>query len=214
MITDTRISLAWARLGRLIAAVKRPGEENSEFDQALDVLKILSQKEGIPIAIIGGLGAIKYGYERNTKDIDVVVAQQHLDSIIRVAPIYGIKVIWSDPHGWHKFSFAGVRIEIIPEGGRPSKTAHTTIPGPRQLGVTQGLEYAQLAGWVETKIISGRRFDQADVVQVLKKTDPEAITTIREHLARVHRTYVRLFDEFCTAAEEEKEQERECGGPR
>jgi len=214
MTTDTRASIAWARLGRVIAAVKRPGEENSEFDQALDVLRILSRKEGIPIAIIGGMGAINYGYERLTDDIDVVLAKQHLDSIIRVAPQYGIKVIWRDPHGWHKLSFAGLRIEVIPEGGKPSKTAHTTIPSPKQLGVSQGLEYAQLEGWIETKIISGRSQDRADVIQVLKKTDPEAIPTIREHLARVHSNYVRLFDELHAAAEEEKEQERECGGPR
>ena len=49
-----------------MAAVNRLGEENSEFDRALDVLKNLSQKEGIPIAIVGGMAAIQHGYERLT----------------------------------------------------------------------------------------------------------------------------------------------------
>lgn len=121
--TDIEVSAAWARLGRVIAAVNRPGELNSEFDRALAVLSDLAKKEGIPIAIIGGLGAIKYGYQRNTNDIDVVVGQQHLDTVIHVAPKYGIKVIWQDPRGWHKLQHDVMRIEIIPEGGKPNKDA-------------------------------------------------------------------------------------------
>ena len=209
-----KVSAAWARLGRLIAAVKRPGEENSEFDRALAVLRDLAKKEGIPIAIIGGLAAIYYGYERNTKDIDVVVAQQHLDPVIRVAPRYGIKVIWQDPRGWHKFQYDVVRIEIIPEGGKPNREAPTLIPGPKQLGVSEGMEYAKLEGWMETKLSSGRRQDEADVVQVLKKVTLADIERTREHLAGVHPLYLRLFEELVIAAEEEKEQEAERGGPR
>jgi hypothetical protein len=201
------------KLDTLVAAVKRPGEEGSKYDKALAVLSELSRKEGIPIAIVGGLAAIKYGYERNTKDIDIVVSRQHLDSIIRVAPQYGIKVIWHAPNGWHRLSYEGVDIDIVPEGGKPSKNAPTTVPGPRQLGVQKGTGYASLNGWVETKLISGRRQDQADVVQVLKRTDSESIKKIRVFIAGVHRSYVRLFDELSVAAEEEKEQERERGGP-
>ncbi len=212
--TDMQVSAAFARLGRVIAAVKRPGEENSEFDKALDVLKILSRKEDIPIAIIGGLGAIKYGYERNTKDIDVVIAKRHFDILIRVAPNYGIKVLWRDPDGWHKLEYEGVRIEIIPEGGKPGKDAPTRIPGPRHLGVLEGMDYANLEGWMETKLSSARRQDEADVVQVLKKTAPADIETIRQHIAGVHPVYLRLFEELVVATEEEKQQEAERGGPR
>ncbi len=85
---------ALAKLRRLVDAVNRPGEEKSEFDQALYVLKTLSRKEGIPIAIVGGMAAIRYGYERLTNDLDLVIARQHLDTILRVAPRYGIKVLW------------------------------------------------------------------------------------------------------------------------
>jgi hypothetical protein len=214
MDTDVAVSTALAKLGRLIAAVHRPGEENSEFDRVLDVLRDLSRKEGIPIAIVGGVAAIKYGYERYTKDIDVVIAQRHLDTLIRVAPSYRIEVNWRDPHGWHKLQYESVRIEIVPEGAKPRSDAPTTIPGPRHLGVSEGMDYANLEGWIETKLASGRRQDQADVVQVLKKTAPTAIAPIREHIAGVHAIYLRLFDELATAAEEEKQQERERGGER
>lgn len=213
--TDIRmISAAVAKLERVIAAVHSPGEQNSEFDRTLDVLKDLARKEGIPIAIIGGMAAIKYGYKRFTDDIDVVVAHSHLDTLIRVAPHYRIKVIWRDPHGWHKFRYEDVPIEIVPEGGRPRKDAPTTIPSPRQLGVVEGAGYASLEGWIETKLASGRRQDQADIVQVLKKTDPAAIERIRTHITGVHALYLRLFDELAAAAEEEKQQEAERGGPR
>lgn len=213
--TDVKmISTALAKLERLIAAVDRPGQENSEFDRALRVLEELSRKDGIPIAIIGGMTAIKYGYKRYTKDIDVVVAQRHLDTLIRVAPTYGIKVIWHDPRGWHKLQYENLRIEVVPEGAKPNKDAPTTIPSPQQLGVSEGSNYASIEGWVETKLGSGRRQDEADIVQVLKKTDPATIAKIREHITTVHSVYLRLFDELATAAEEEKQQEAERGGPR
>lgn len=214
MVPDAAVSAAWARLGRLIAAVTRPGEEESEFDRALNVLRELSRKEGIPLAIVGGMAAINYGYQRYTKDIDVVVAQPHLDTLIRVAPNYGIKVIWRDPQGWHKLEYEGVRIEVVPEGAKPSKDAPTTIPNPRQLGVSQGIDYASLEGWIETKLGSGRARDRADVVQVLKKADPATIARSREHIAGIHAMYLRLFDELTAAAEEEKQQEAERGGAR
>jgi hypothetical protein len=212
--TDAKVSLALARLRRLVAAVNHPGKENSEFDRALEVLKTLSRKEDIPIAIVGGMTAIKYGYERNTQDIDVVIARQHLDTIIRVAPQYGIKIIWQDPHGWHKLQYDGVKIEIVPEGAKPNKDAPTTIPGPKQLGISEGLGYANLEGWMETKLGSDRQQDRADVVQVLKKTDSAAIERVRQHIATVHSLYLRLFEELVTAAEKEKQQEKERGGPR
>jgi hypothetical protein len=212
--TDVKVSAAWAKLGRLLDAVDHPGQKNSEFDRVLEVLKDLSRKEGIPIAIIGGMAAIKHGFKRYTHDVDMVIARQHLDAIVRVAPRYGIKIIWHDPHGWHKFQYEDVRIEVVPEGAKPKKDAPTTIPSPQQLGVSEGSDYASLEGWVETKLGSGRAQDRADIVQVLKKTAPSAIEKIREHVGKVHSLYLRLFDELAVAAEEEKQQEAERGGPR
>jgi len=88
------------------------------------------------------------------------------------------------------------------------------MPSPAQLGVAQGLGYATLEGWVETKLGSGRRQDQADVVQVLKKADLDAMERIRAHIAKVHSIYLRVFEELATAAEEEQQQEGQRGGPR
>src|SRR5271167_1733109 len=117
-------------LERMVAAVKGQEAQESKFARALATLKTLSRKEGIPLAIVGGLAAIHHGYERFTKDIDVVVQSANLDILTRVAPQYGIKVIWKDTDGWHKLQCEGVPIDVVPEGRKPRKEAPAAIPGP------------------------------------------------------------------------------------
>jgi hypothetical protein len=203
-----------ARLEGLVATVKGREHGDAKVAAALGVLDTLSRSEGIPIAIVGGMAAIHHGYERFTKDIDIVVGKKHLDPLIRVAPNYGIKVIWEDPNGWHKFHYGGVDIEIVPEGGQPRKNSPTTIPGLKQLGVREGARYANLEGWMETKLASNRQLDRADLVQVMKKVDATNLRKARKHVAKVHRAYLRLFDELHAMAIEEMEQEKNRGGPR
>lgn len=205
---------ALANLERMVAAVKGEDTPESKFAKALATLQTLSRKEGIPIAIVGGLAAIHHGYQRFTKDIDVVVPSRHLDILTRVAPQYGIKVIWKDPDGWHKLQCEGVPIDVVPEGRKPRKDAPTAIPSPAQLGIREGAGYAGIAGWMETKLGSYRVQDRADVVQVIKVTTPAVWRKIRKHLGQAHALYVRRFDELLETAQEEKEQERERGGAR
>jgi len=213
-MTLTDAAEALANLERMVAAVT--GEETSEskFAKALAALKELSRKEGIAMAIVGGLAAIHHGYQRFTKDIDVVVQSRHLDILTRVAPQYGIKVIWKDPDGWHKLQCEGVPIDVVPEGRKPRKDAPTAIPKPEQLGVREGAGYAEIGGWMETKLGSYRVQDRADVVQVIKMATPATLRKIRKHLGRAHPIYLRRFEELLEAAEQEKEQERERGGGR
>ena len=205
---------AMVNLERMVAAVKGRDAQESKFAKALAALKVLSRKDGIPMAIVGGLAAIHHGYERFTKDIDVVVRSGNLDILTRVAPQYGIKVIWNDPEGWHKLQCEGVPIDVVPEGRKPRNDAPAAIPGPRQLGVREGAGYAGIAGWMETKLGSYRVQDRADVVQVIKATAPAALRRIRGRLGKTHAIYLGRFDELLGAAKEEKEQERERGRPK
>jgi hypothetical protein len=108
----------------------------------------------------------------------------------------------------------GVPIDVVPEGRKPRKDALATIPGPEQLGVREGAGYAGIAGWMETKLGSYRVQDRADVVHVIKVTTGAALRRIRKHMAKAHALYLRRFDELLGAAKEEKEQERERGGPK
>jgi len=199
-------------LEEVVAAVKGREAQHTRIAEALGTLKALARKEGIPLAIVGGLAAIHHGYERFTKDIDVVVRSRNLDIFLRVAPQYGIKIIWADPEGWHKLQCEGVPIDVVPEGRKPRKDAPTTIPAPDELGVREGADYAGLAGWMETKLGSYRVQDRADIVQVLKVTSPAGLRKIRKHLSSVHATYLQRMEELLTTANDEKEQERERGG--
>jgi hypothetical protein len=201
-------------LERLVAVVRGHEAQESKFAKALATLKTLSRKENIPLAIVGGLAAIHHGYERFTKDIDVVVRSRNLAILVRVAPQYGIKVIWNDPDGWHKLQSEGVPIDVVPEGRKPRKDAPTAIPSPEQLEVSEGAGYAGIGGWMETKLGSYRVQDRADVVQVVKVSTPTALKKIRKHLGNVHAIYLRRFDELFAAAKEEIEQERERGGAK
>jgi hypothetical protein len=213
-MTITDAAEVLVNLERIIAAVKGEEPPESKFAKALTTLKALSRKEGIPMAIVGGLAAIHHGYQRLTKDIDVVVQSSDLDVLPRVAPQYEIKVIWKDPAGWHKLQCEGVPIDVVPEGRKPRKDAPAAIPNPKQLGVREGADFAEIAGWMETKLGSYRVQDQADVVQVIKVTTPATLRKIRKHLGKAHAIYLRRFEELREAALEEKEQERERGGAR
>jgi hypothetical protein len=213
-MTITDAAEALVNLESVVAAVKGEERPESNFAKALATLKALSRKEGIAMAIVGGLAASHHGYQRFTKDIDVVVQGRDLDILARVAPQYGIKVIWKDPNGWHKLQCEGVPIDVVPEGRKPRRDAPTAIPTPEQLGVREGAGYAEVAGSVETKLGSYRVQDQADVVQVIKVTTPATLRKIRKHLGKAHAVYLRRFEELLEAARQEQEQERERGGRR
>jgi hypothetical protein len=205
---------AFAELDTLIAAATGRGQGGSKVDKTLKTLDSLATKEAIPIAIVGGLAAIHHGYQRFTKDVDVVVGRKNLDPIVRVAPQYGIKVIWHDPRGWHKLSYEGVSINVVPEGAAPAPGAPNTMPSPKHLGVSKGTGYANLAGWIETKLASNRIQDRADIVQVMKKTDSARLAKVRDAVAKLDSSYLRRFNELQAAAEEEKAREAQRGGPR
>jgi hypothetical protein len=143
---------ALINLERMVAVVKGHKGTESKFAKAMATLRALAHKEDIPLAIVGGLAAIHYGYERFTKDIDVVVPSRNLDILTRIAPQYGIKVIWKDVDGWHKLQCEGVPIDVVPEGRKPRKDAPSAIPGPEELGVRKGAGYADISGWMETKL--------------------------------------------------------------
>lgn len=186
--------------------------EENRFSRALEDLQRLSHDEGIPIAIVGGLAAIRYGYPAATQDIDIAVARSQLGALVKAAPAYGLKVAWEAKSGWHTLTHGDVEINLIPEGGKARNTAPTTIPSPIELGVKQGLGYASLPGWIELKISSGRQKDRAHIVEVMKKSDPESVRAARDHIAQVHQTYLAVFDQLLEEAEEERSQEKERGG--
>ena len=83
-----------------------------------------------------------------------------------------------------------VSIDVVPEGRKTSKGRKPEYhPRPEKLGVRDGLGYAGVAGWMETKLGSYRVQDRADVVQVMKVTAPATSRKIRKNLAKTHAIY-------------------------
>jgi hypothetical protein len=179
-----------------------------------EALNRLAHADGIPLAIVEGLAAIHFGYPAITEDIDIVVSKDDLDRLLGDAPHYGFKVKWRSKTGWHTLSFEDVEINVIPEGGKARDSSPTTIPGPRALGVTAGLSFSDLPGWIELKLSSGRTKDRTHVVEVLKNVQHSQIAAIRKHTASVHEQYATLLDRLIAEADDEKRQEQERGKQR
>lgn len=184
--------------------------DSNRFSLALTDLQRLSLEKNIPIAIVGGLAAIRYGHAAATQDIVVAVGQQSLPNLILLAPAYGFKLVWESKLGWHTLTHGDVEIKIVPEGGKARDTSPTTIPSPEQMGVSSGLLYTRIESWMELKISSGRQKDRAHVVEVLKKSTSAMIERIREHLQRTHATYLEQFNLLLaeSIAEGRQEQDR------
>ena len=198
-----------SRGSECIDAVLSMNSEDNRFTRALQDLQRLAEKEHISLAIVGGLGAIHFGYPAATQDIDIAIDRRNLQSLIDASSRYGLKVASESKSGWHTLTHDDVEINIVPEGAKARDSSPTVIPGPQQMGLDTGLHYAPIEYWMELKISSGRQKDRAHVVEVLKTLSPIAIEKIRNHLCNVHSQYEQMFIELLVEAEAERKQEKE-----
>lgn len=198
-----------SRGSECIDAVRSMNSEENRFTRALEDLQRLAEKEHISLAIVGGLGAIHFGYPAATQDIDIAIDRRNLQSLIEASSRYGLKVVRESKLGWHTLTHDDVEIKIVPEGGKARDTSPTVIPGPQQMGLDNGLHYAPVEYWMELKISSGRQKDRAHVVEVLKLADQSTVERIRTYLMTVHLQYEQSFVELLGEAETERQQEKE-----
>ena len=134
-----------------VSAVESSMDNQNRFTIAFNALDKMARAYDFPIAIVGDLGAIHYGYPATTEDIDVAIASDQLKMLLDVATESGFRIAWQAESGWHTLTLGEVEINVVPEGRRARNDAPTTIPGPKQLGVQHGLDYANLEGWMELK---------------------------------------------------------------
>jgi hypothetical protein len=198
-----------SRGSECIDAVRSMNSEENRFTRALEDLQRLAEEEHISLAIVGGVGAIHFGYPAATQDIDIAIDRRNLQSLIEASSRYGLKVAWESKLGWHTLTHEDVKINIVPEGAKARDTSPTLIPGPQQMGLENGLHYAPIEYWMELKISSGRQKDRAHVVEVLKQADQPTVARIRTYLMSVHAQYEQTFIELLGEAESERQQEKE-----
>ncbi len=112
-----------SRGSECIDAVLSMNSEDNRFTRALQALQRLAENEHISLAIVGGLGAIHFGYPAATQDIDIAIDRRHLESLIEMSSRYGLKVAWESKLGWHTLTHEDVEINIVPEGGKARDTS-------------------------------------------------------------------------------------------
>ncbi len=161
--------------------------------------------------VAGGWAVWKHGYSgRVTQDIDIVVAQDAVDSLLRLADIAGFQALEHRPGRWPKLKHKETSIEVdfIPEGGIPgipSNLGPVPISHPGNYGGELGrLKYITLRGLIELKLGSYRAKDQADVVELLKQ-NWEQWPAIANSLAEVHPVLAQRFAECVAEARNEQE---------
>jgi len=154
------------------------------------------------------VATVYHGYERFTKDMDIVVSAQDFDRIVKVCYKYGFDIKSYNPTGMHELLYGGLDIEVLEEGmfsGDPKDPK--AMPSPAELGVTHGLQFVSLEKWAQLKLSSGRAQDHADIVNVLKSKTSEEHQDTEAYLQGFNPDYAERFRQLAKDAEREKQQE-------
>ena len=116
---DLRVAAALLERGSESIRAVTSSEQN-RFTRAFEALNRLATASSTPLALVGGLAAIHFGYPAITEDIGIVVPRDALDRLLDEAPRYGFKIKWRSKIGWHTLTFEDVEIKMVPEGGASS----------------------------------------------------------------------------------------------
>ena len=174
-----------------------------------DLEKLLQATETLAV-VAGGWAVWRHGYAgRVTGNVDVVVPQDRMDQVQRVAGLCGFDYLEPPEGRWPKLLHRDTKIEVdlLPELGIPGtagRRAPVAIGHPKRYGATlEPLRYITLAGLVELKLGAGRVKDIADVIELIN-AHRDQVSTLRDHLANLNATYAGRFDELVRQAEEER----------
>ncbi|HJW82815.1 MAG TPA: hypothetical protein VJ754_00795 [Anaerolineae bacterium] len=133
------------------------------------------EEEGIPYALIGGLALILHGYERFTRDVDIVLTRDGLAAFREKCIGRGYVPAFPGAQKTFRDTANNVRIEIITTGEYPGdgKPKPVAFPDPEQSSVERdGIRILQLEKLIELKLASGlsaahRLRDLADVQDLI-----------------------------------------------
>ena len=119
---------------------------NSSEDVAATLNDVISALGSAVIA--GGMAVIHYGYERYTKDIDVLYAAADTKILKRFESAFYIDR-QAAHGGWQYLTHkkTGIKLKLVPEGGR---SAYGFIPGPQAAGREKRIRFAWRAYLAKT----------------------------------------------------------------
>lgn len=176
---------------------------DADVQRALLSLARLLDEEGIPYAIGGAMALNAYGYERVTKDVDVLLSAAGLAAFKERHLGRGYVEKFPGSRGMRDTE-NNVDIDVLLAGDYPGdgKPKPVAFPEPSAVAVREGtVALLPLAKLIELKLASGmtaphRLRDLADVLELIRV---RALPT--EFAASLH-PYVRAkFDELWGAAQ-------------
>lgn len=154
---------------------------------------------GIPYAICGGVATCLHGYQRNTTDVDIVVAKGNAENIKKLFADQGIA--WQEPTSEFLTS-DGIAVQFLLSSEKAGKGQSILIADPsdpRFVEEIEGLSVLKLSKLIEMKLASGagsmRRThkDFADIVELIvaNKLDKSFARYLHK---TVRETYKQLVD--------------------
>jgi len=166
-----------AKLNRDFNWALREGSMHFEGSNAVhNTLRRIAQKLdelGIDYAIAGGMCLFRHGFQRFTRDVDVLVTREGLDQIHEQLEGRGyIKPFAASKN--LRDTDTGVRIDFIVSGQYPGEGKPGPIAFPIPNAVSKeidGIRYVDLVPFIELKLASGqashRAQDLADVQHLI-----------------------------------------------
>lgn len=189
-----------------------PQDLPGRYGRVVKALDHLLEAVGCEAVLGGGWAVWRHGFlGRVTQDMDILLASDQVDKILRAAAVSGFDVLPQPPGRWPKLVHreTGIRVDILPEGQRPgtaARPAPTTLPSPSAAGASgKMLRYISLPVLIELKLAAGRPRDEGDVAELIR-ANPESIDAVRRHLASVHPDYLLAFDRLAIRASEQGDE--------
>ena len=171
-------------------------EGRGEVHQTLRRLVRLLEKAKIPYVVMGGLALPVHGYERMTKDVDVLLTRPGFNEFRRLyVPKYYEPVRGFTRRFVDRKNQRGIDILITglyPGSGKPGPIA---FPDPEKVRrQVKSIQYVELVPLVELKLAARRHRDFADVVELIRYNNLDESFLDRPHQS-VRKDFVECLEE-------------------
>src|SRR5262245_7463765 len=175
-------------------------------DETLARVGCILRDAKVPFAVIGGFAVIEHGYERFTKDVDVLVYAADLPRAIAVLEAAGLTSGGTSIGAKLRDPQTGVDVDVLGTAFEAEERALA-----RSARTRTALPVIPVAHLILMKLESGRSKDDADVVELLKAgTSPGSVA---RYLRRAWPKLLPRFRQLAARARAERTL-RPRRGPR
>jgi len=176
-------------------------------DEMLALVGRVLRDARIPFAIIGGFAVIEHGYERFTKDVDVLVYAADLERAVTALRAAGLAGRRTPIGAKLRDERTGVDVDLLGTAFDAEETALARSTRKRT-----PLPVIPVAHLILMKLECGRSQDEADIVELLKAG--ASPTSVARYLRRVWPKLLPHFRALAARARAELTPPRPRRGPR